>query len=104
MLEQMREVKGNLVFSTKFRNPDAGKVGWLERLRKVRREREHERETRRRSKLRSPRKRERSREVRFRNLWKMREGDDDGSEIVREYMRSLVTERRFLETRDRVPK
>jgi len=70
MLEHVREVKVDdmVVFLRIVWNPNVGKVGWLERLRGVRRERETERGIRERSMFRSPRKHERSSEVRFGNL------------------------------------
>lgn len=76
MLEQVREVKVDLVFLRIVCNPNVGKVGWFERLRDVRRERETERGIRERRMFVSPRKHERSSEVRFGNLWKRREKDD----------------------------
>jgi hypothetical protein len=78
----------------------------LERLRDVRRETEVG-GIRERNALRSPpRKVERSREVRFVNLWKMREiGDDDGLDInLKEYTKVLLMESSCLDTMDSVSK
>jgi hypothetical protein len=104
ILEQLREVNLNLLLIDC--NPNVGKVGWLERLRDVRREIEVG-GIRERSALRSPpRKVERSREVRFVNLLKRREiGDDDGLDInLKEYTKVLLTESSCFDTIDSVSK
>jgi hypothetical protein len=105
ILEQTREVNLLLLGIIIDRNPNAGKVGLLERLRDVRREKERG-GIRERSAFRSPppRKAERSRELRFGNLLKRREiGDDHGLVInLKEYTKVLLTENSCFDTRDKV--
>jgi hypothetical protein len=107
ILEQIREVNLLLFGVIIDRNPNVGKVGWLERLRDVMLEKERG-GIRERSAFRSPPRKavERSREVRFGNLLKRREiGDDDGLEInLKEYTNWFVIDKSCFDTRDKVSK